>query len=200
MNLVVAVAKDVQGSVLVEDGITHSSRYLQSGEELFLNDKITPQEANAKVTVLASEEIILHHGDNLILDESVVTTESFVEDTSISQESLNIFLTSDMATLDGILLSQNEDINFADIVQNSEEQNIKYENNIDIKDIMENQNSEIKIFSEETSKVSLDQSEWIKQDSQIVENGHSFDVYSNASTDVSTLLIEDGITIFDNHG
>jgi len=202
MNSVVAVAIDVQGSVLVVDGITQSPRYLQSGDELFLNDKITPQDATSKVTVQASEEISIYHGDTLILDESVVATESFVADTSISQEALNMFLTSDLSTLEGTLLSQNEDMNFVDIAQNSTEENIKYESNIDIQDIIENQNTEIKIFSDDASKLSLNPTEWIKQDSQIIEDGHSFDVYSNgdASTDISTLLIEDNITIFDNHG
>jgi hypothetical protein len=174
---------------------------LQTGDELFLKDNIIPQELNARATISTTEEITIYHGDNLILDESIVATESFIEDATISQESLSVFMTIDHVLLDETILSQNENMNFSDIMQSSVEEHNDYKNNIDIKDIVEDQNSEIKISLQDTSRITLSQSEWTKQDSQIMDNGHSYDVYSKGSesTDIS-ILIEDGIAIFDNHG
>ena len=174
---------------------TNMGKQLKAGDELYLNDTII---ATKDVTISLNsneDDLVLEKNSTMVLDRSVTETDIISEATIFEDQlaSLDFFIDNSFE------LSQNDFFDFSNIevVKISDEKLT-----VTIEDLIEDENNEIKIYSESAEQISINQDEWTKQDSQVTQDGRSFDVYSKNtdSGDIASLLIEDDISVFYNQG
>ncbi|WP_024955232.1 hypothetical protein [Sulfurospirillum arcachonense] len=203
MSLEVAFVKSITGNVSVVDGITDIQRDIKAGDELFLNDTITPVDATSSIVIAINgrEDITLNSNESLFLDKSVIDIQSFSDEAVVSSGSVEEFVATLNVDFETNILFESDDLDFSNEHLFGQEVEHNPTSSLNINDIIEMPNAETKIFHDDTQEVSLNQVDWIKQDDKVFEDGHSFDVYTKdiGGHEVTTLWIEDDISVFYNH-
>lgn len=170
---------------------------VQRGDHLKLYDTLF-SESDCTLDV-DGKALHVSAGETLYLEESVFSEVDF--ESSISQESMQTFLSSFDIDIPQDLIAQSGSVELDGVNELSTSQ-IDEEVHFDIEDILDMQGIHTQIFSDETKQLHLNTQEWSKQESKITDGDHTFDLYTknDASNDVYTLLIEEDISIINSQG
>ncbi len=169
----------------IKDGYatTDTNRDVKAGDELFEGETVEAIE-NITISIQNGEELSISQGDSFVLDRSVISTQSIVDEANLSPEQL---ISLNLAIGDSFEVSFNEDIDFANIQNNSTE---LLTNNFDIHidDLIETQHDSLNILSEDKTEQSYSPT----QTDRYSQN--------SSSQDLPELLSEEDFSLFYTQG
>ena len=168
----------------VKDGYarTDTNRDVKTGDELYAGETIVPIQS-VIISINGREDLSLTQGDSLILDKSVISTESIADEATLSFDQLNI-ITDSLG--DNLEISFNENLDFSNIHTDTE-QTDQTELDIKLDDLIENTNSDIEILSQ--SQIEHTQT-----------TSSDICTHNSNSKDLVDILNEEDLSIYYNQG